>query len=189
VLSGVGPLGSGALALRTARPTVFLNVSRPAGVWTTSDSVIRSPMPAGLDTFKKTVGRAVLSASAPLPKGPTPLSTRAVHYMALGPDASPAAVAFTEQLVLECPRDARAGVGSTLSRLDLYESVACLRVPTVVIAGERDRLSPPAHSRKLADALPELVELAVIPGSGHMTPLEMPDEATSRIAELARRHL
>jgi pimeloyl-ACP methyl ester carboxylesterase len=145
--------------------------------------------PAGLDTFKKTVGRAVLSASAPLPKGPTPLSTRAVHYMALGPDASPAAVAFTEQLVLECPRDARAGVGSTLSRLDLYESVACLRVPTVVIAGERDRLSPPAHSRKLADALPELVELAVIPGSGHMTPLEMPDEATSRIAELARRHL
>jgi pimeloyl-ACP methyl ester carboxylesterase len=95
--------------------------------------------PAGLDTLKQTVGRAVLSAKAPLPKGPTPLSTRAVRYVALGPRASPAAVAFTEQLMLECPRAARAGVGTMLSRLDLYESIACLKVPTIVIAGERDR--------------------------------------------------
>jgi pimeloyl-ACP methyl ester carboxylesterase len=145
--------------------------------------------PAGLDTLKRTVGRVVLSAKAPLPKGPTPLSTRAVHYVALGPQASPAAVAFTEQLVLECPRAARAGVGTMLSRLDLYESIGCLRVPTVVIAGERDRLSPPGHSRRLAETLPELAELVEVPGSGHMSPLEMPDEVTSRIRDLARRHL
>jgi pimeloyl-ACP methyl ester carboxylesterase len=145
--------------------------------------------PAGLATLRQTIGRAVLSASAPLPKGPTPLSTRAVQYVALGPKASPAAVAFTEQLVLECPRAARAGVGSTLSRLDLYESIVSLAVPTVVVAGGSDRLSPPGHSHKLAETLPELVELAEIPGSGHMTPLEMPDEVTARIRDLARRHL
>ena len=146
--------------------------------------VVRTP--PGLEGLRRTVGKVFLSASAPLPKGPTPITTRAVHYVALGPDATPAAVAFTEQLVLEAPRSARAGVGAMLSELDLYESIAALTVPTIVIAGDRDRLSPPSHSHRLAEALPHLVELAELPGSGHMSTLEAPDEVSSRLAALAR---
>jgi pimeloyl-ACP methyl ester carboxylesterase len=145
--------------------------------------------PSALESARRIFGKAFLSASAPLPKGPTPLTTRAVHYIALGPKASPAAVAFTEQLVLEAPRAARAGVGRMLSDLDLYESIEALTVPTVVIAGESDRLSPPGHSHRLAEALPDLVELVELPGSGHMSPLELPDEVSSRIGDLARREL
>ena len=145
--------------------------------------------PPGLGGGRRTIGKVFLGASAPLPKGPTPLTTRAVHYIALGSKASPAAVAFTEQLVLEAPRAARAGVGRMLSDLDLYESIASLTVPTLVIAGERDRLSPPSHSRRMAEALPDLVELVEVPGSGHMSPLEAPREVSSRIVDLARRRL
>jgi pimeloyl-ACP methyl ester carboxylesterase len=147
--------------------------------------VVRTP--PGLEGIRRTVGKVFLGASAPMPKGPTPLTTRAVHYVALGPNARPAAVAFTEQLVLEAPRAARAGVGRMLSELDLYESIASLTVPTMVIAGAQDRLSPPSHSHRLAEALPDLVELAELPGSGHMSPLELPGEVSSRLVSLARR--
>jgi pimeloyl-ACP methyl ester carboxylesterase len=153
----------------------------------TESLVVRTP--AGLNGIKQVIGRAALSASAPMPKGPTPLTTRAIGYAVLGPDASPATVAFTEQLVLEARRDARAGVGRTISRLDLFESIASLTVPTAVIYGERDRLTPPPNSRRLAESLPDLVELAEVPGSGHMSPLEAPDAVTSRIRALAQRQL
>jgi pimeloyl-ACP methyl ester carboxylesterase len=149
--------------------------------------VIRTP--AGLEGLKRSIGQAVLSAKAPMPKGPTPLTTRAIGYAVLGPDASPATVAFTEQLVLESAREARAGVGATLSRLDLYESIASLTVPTVVIAGERDRLTPLPNSRRLADTLPDLVELVELPRSGHMSPLEAPEEVSAQIRALAVKYL
>jgi pimeloyl-ACP methyl ester carboxylesterase len=114
---------------------------------------------------------------------------RAIHYAALGPAASPAAVAFTEQMVLEAPRQARAGVGRMLSELDLYESVVSLTVPTLVIAGERDRLSPLSHSHRLAETLPDLIELVELPGSGHMSPLEEPQEVSRLLRDLAGRLL
>jgi pimeloyl-ACP methyl ester carboxylesterase len=152
----------------------------------TESLVIRTP--AGFDGLTRAIGQAVLSAKAPMPKGPTPLTTRAIGYAVLGPDARPATVAFTEQLVLESAREARAGVGATLSRLDLYESVASLTVPTLVIAGERDRLTPIANSRRLAETLPDLVELVEVQGSGHMSPLEAPEEVTARIRDLAEKH-
>src|SRR3989442_366815 len=54
--------------------------------------------PAGLDRVRTVAGRALLSASAPLPPGPTPISTRAFGAIVLGPDASPAEVSFCERL-------------------------------------------------------------------------------------------
>jgi pimeloyl-ACP methyl ester carboxylesterase len=110
--------------------------------------------------------------------GPTPLSFRAVRYVALSPAASPAAVAFCERLVLECPTDVRAAVGGTLTELDLYAAVTSLTVPAVVLAGERDRLTPPRHAERLAETLPELAEHVVLPGSGHMSPVSDPDAVT-----------
>jgi pimeloyl-ACP methyl ester carboxylesterase len=170
-----------------ARISAAALVNTGMGDLVTESLVIRTP--AGLNTLKQVIGRAALSASAPMPKGPTPLTTRAIGYAVLGPNASPATVAFTEQLVLEARRDARAGVGRTISRLDLYESIAALAVPTVVVYGERDRLTPPPNSRRLAESLPELVDLVEIPGSGHMSPLEAPEDVTARIRDLARREL
>ena len=41
-----------------------------------------------------------------------------------------------------------------------------IRVPTVVVSGDRDRLVAPGSARGLADAIPE-AELRVIPGAGH----------------------
>jgi len=60
-----------------------------------------------------------------------------------------------------------------------------LTVPTIVIAGELDRLTPPSHSRRIADALPQLERLIVLPNTGHMAPLERPTDVGDALAELA----
>jgi pimeloyl-ACP methyl ester carboxylesterase len=145
--------------------------------------------PARLDSARQVAGRVLLSASAPLPKVPTPVSSRIVSFVTLGPDATPAQMAFCERMVLECRREARAGCGGTLSRLDLYEALESLTVPTAVIAGERDRLTPPELSRRLAEPLPRLVSLDEVPRSGHMSPIEAPEQVSETLRGLARDHL
>ncbi len=152
----------------------------------TESFVLRAP--ARLDAVRQAVGRTLLSASAPLPKGPTPISHRAVRYVALSPSASPAQVAFCERIVLECPRDVRAANGGTLSRLDLHDAVESLTAPTVVVAGEEDKLTPPPHARRMAQTLPDLVDHVLIPRAGHMAPVSHPDVVTGAIRRLVDRH-
>ena len=143
--------------------------------------------------FGARIGRALwphtVALPLRLPQRTTPISYRAIRYIALSPAASPAAVAFCDRLTSRCPAPVRAGFGRSLSRLDLYESVPKLDVPTIVMVGELDKLTPPWHARKLAETLPDVVELVELPGVGHMLQLEAPDEVTSRIARLAREYL
>ena len=57
-----------------------------------------------------------------------------------------------------------------------------IRVPTLVLTGDADRLVPAENSRRLAALIPG-ARLAILPGAGHCFPLEQP-EAT--LAELLR---
>jgi pimeloyl-ACP methyl ester carboxylesterase len=53
-----------------------------------------------------------------------------------------------------------------------------------VIAGDRDRLTPPAHSERIVAALPDPAGLIVLERTGHMLPLERPREVAEAIAAL-----
>jgi pimeloyl-ACP methyl ester carboxylesterase len=130
--------------------------------------------------------RSFLGNKTPLPRFSTPLSYAAVRYIAFGPDASPAQVAFFERMLVTCPPDVRANVGIAMSEMDLHHALPRLTVPTIVIAGADDKLTPPSHARRIAEMLPELRRLAVLEHAGHMTPLERPDVVTEALAELAR---
>ena len=141
--------------------------------------------PSGLAAVRGAAGRALLSASLPMPGRSSPLAHRAVHAIAFGPHASPATVAFGEDMVLECRRAVRAGCGRTLAALDLHDAVDHVDAPAVVLAGSRDRLTPPVHAKRLAADLPALLRYVEVDGSGHMTPLERPDEVSDLLAELA----
>ena len=58
-----------------------------------------------------------------------------------------------------------------------------IAVPTLVVVGEDDALTPPAQARNMANAIPG-ARTAVIPGAGHLSPMERPDEVNSALIEL-----
>ena len=135
-----------------------------------------------------TLGPRLLRARLPIPHRTTPFSSRAVRAVALNPQASPSAVALTEQLFLDCPVDARAGIGEAISTLDLSGAVPRWKAPTTVVVGSRDRMTPPHHARQLARNLPDGT-LVSIDGAGHQSPLEEPEQVDAVIADRLRRVL
>lgn len=142
-------------------------------------------MPTSLGRLKQAVGRQILSARLPMPTVPTPLVFRGLRYVAMHKDASPARVAFCENMLLSCSPESRGAFGSTMSRMDLHDSVARLSVPAIVIAGVDDRLTPLPHARRMAESLSGLVELVEIPRSGHMSPIEAPEIVNAKLRTLA----
>jgi pimeloyl-ACP methyl ester carboxylesterase len=130
--------------------------------------------------------RAVLGSRAPVPPFSTPVQQALIRYTAFGPHASRGDVAFYERMLIDTPPDVRAATGVALSRMDLWHALANLTVPTLVIDGENDKLTPPAHARRMAEALPEPVGLIELPETGHMGPLERPREIADALRALVR---
>ncbi|QIQ04362.1 alpha/beta fold hydrolase [Streptomyces liangshanensis] len=132
--------------------------------------------------------RAVLRSRAPL--GPvTPLFRRLVRHATMGPATAPERVERCARIVHACGRRARVAWSHVLDTLDLDAEVRELRVPTAVLVGTADRMTPPVHARALAAALPDCTGLTVLPGMGHMTPVEAPEAVTGVIRELVDAHL
>jgi pimeloyl-ACP methyl ester carboxylesterase len=59
------------------------------------------------------------------------------------------------------------------TRADSRETLATIDVPTLVVVGEEDELTPPAEAEAMAAAIPGST-LEVIPGAGHLANLESP---------------
>jgi len=125
----------------------------------------------------------ILGARAPL--GPvTPIARRILKYGTMGPGSAPHMVEACARIVHACPRKVRYAWSQVLALLDLDHGVRELRVPTAVVVGTADRLSPPVHARALVAALPNCVGSTELPGVGHMSPVEAPELVSSRIREL-----
>lgn len=60
-------------------------------------------------------------------------------------------------------------------------------IPTAVLVGTRDVLTPPAHARRIAAAIPGSVLIAA-PDAGHMLPLERHELVTGELSKLIRRN-
>jgi pimeloyl-ACP methyl ester carboxylesterase len=72
------------------------------------------------------------------------------------------------------------------SRTDARPGLRRCRMPTVVLAGDRDALCPVANHEEIRDALPEDadVTLTVLTGVGHLIPVEAPDAVTGALDTL-----
>ncbi|GHF97428.1 alpha/beta fold hydrolase [Streptomyces thermodiastaticus] len=130
----------------------------------------------------------ILGSRAPL--GPvTPASLRILKYATMGPYTAPHVVEAGARIVHACPRRVRHAWSRVLDQLDLDEGVRQLTVPTAVVQGTADRLTPPVHARFLKSALPECVGVSELAGIGHMTPLEAPEHITGGIRDLVAAYL
>jgi pimeloyl-ACP methyl ester carboxylesterase len=102
-------------------------------------------------------------------------------------DVPPSVVAFLEHEIANTPIPVIMSFLPTLLAHDKLAAAAVLRnVPTLLMVGDHDLMTPLAHSRTLADALPE-AELAVEEGAGHALPLERADAVNERVRALIGR--
>ncbi|MFF4496687.1 alpha/beta fold hydrolase [Streptomyces sp. NPDC001546] len=144
------------------------------------------PLRAGRARTRMTQG--LLGSPAPL--GPvTPVTRAVLKYATMGPGSAPERVEACARIVHACPAGVRRAWSRVLAGLDLDGGVARLTVPTAVIVGRDDRLTPVVHARRLAAALPDCLGLTELTGMGHMTPIEAPEAVSTALRELTSRYL
>lgn len=100
--------------------------------------------------------------------------------------AKPLSVEDREQVIEDSLRgapQARIAWPRSTSLEDIAAEVGDINVPTLVIAGELDRVDPPI--RLQAELLPRFPQavMHVLPGTGHLSMLESPDAVATFIAD------
>lgn len=96
------------------------------------------------------------------------------------PGAPVDAVAIAMQELRACRPDTILNDVRVARAMDLTEQAAALDVPTLVLAGSRDRLTTPALAERLS-ALIRSSRLRIVDGAGHMLPLEAPEQVNREI--------
>lgn len=69
------------------------------------------------------------------------------------------------------PRALAGSLRGMAKRADQSGLLGQIKVPTLVLVGEEDAITPPAEAKKMAEAIPN-AQLAIIPDGGHLAPLE-----------------
>jgi len=67
-------------------------------------------------------------------------------------------------------------------RIDSRPYLADIKVPTLVLVGDRDPLTPPDRAQEIAAAIPG-ADLVVIPDCGHASTLEQPEAVSAALVE------
>ncbi len=74
-------------------------------------------------------------------------------------------------------------LGALRDRPDSTQDLPLLtRTPTLVVVGEQDQITPKDRAQAMATAIPG-ARLAVVPGAGHLTPMERPEATTALLAD------
>ncbi|HVV09967.1 alpha/beta hydrolase [Amycolatopsis sp.] len=99
----------------------------------------------------------------------------------LAENAAPDVAATVRDLIDSQPPAGVAWAARAMAvRPDSLDVLAKADVPALVIVGEKDTLTPPDAAEAMVGALPD-GELTVLPGVGHLTPLEDPAGVTDAI--------
>ncbi|MFF4158253.1 alpha/beta fold hydrolase [Streptomyces sp. NPDC001678] len=99
-------------------------------------------------------------------------------------DVDPAVARFAERLIEATPVDVVAEFYPAFAEHEKAAALAAFEGrPVLVLAGEKDMVTPSDHSRAIGEALPE-AELVIVPGAGHLVMLEVPDLVSGHLARL-----
>jgi pimeloyl-ACP methyl ester carboxylesterase len=105
---------------------------------------------------------------------------------AFGGEVDPELVDFTDAMLSATPVGVVADFFPDFAQHDRYAALSVLReVPTLVVCGTRDLITPIEHSRLLADRLPS-AELLELEGAGHLAILERASEVNRGLESLLR---
>ncbi|MGW7362310.1 alpha/beta fold hydrolase [Streptomyces sp. NPDC054841] len=102
-------------------------------------------------------------------------------------DVDPAVARFAERMIEGTPIDVVAEFYPAFAEHDKAAALDIFQeVPVLVLAGDKDLVTPSSHSEAIADVLPDS-ELVIVPDGGHLVMLEHPETVTDRLADLLAR--
>ncbi|MFE9862023.1 alpha/beta fold hydrolase [Streptomyces sp. NPDC005506] len=102
-------------------------------------------------------------------------------------DVDPAVERFAERLIESTPIDVVAEFYPAFTEHDKSAALPAFRdIPVLILAGDKDLVTPSSHSEAIADELPD-AELVIVPDAGHLVMLEHPETVTDRMADLLVR--
>ena len=104
--------------------------------------------------------------------------------LAFGRGAEPAQVAATEQLIRATPLRTLTALIADVTFFDLSHLLPAVDLPTLVVVGSHDHLTPARHALALAAALPD-ARLLELPGAGHMPMLERRGQLSTELYGMA----
>ena len=178
VLVGHSMGGMSIMALAAAHPEVF--GSRVVGVLlmgTSAGNITRRYQ--GFETLvMKAIHRAPM-----IPTGNF-ITQRGQRHSLFGDRCNPEDLAFTVKVMTATPLPTLSRYYLALMEHDEIEHVGVLgQVPTVIMCGEKDRLTSTRHAHRLHDAV-RGSRLVIVPGAGHMLMFEAPDLVCVELAHL-----
>jgi pimeloyl-ACP methyl ester carboxylesterase len=115
--------------------------------------------------------RRVYSIRARALAGKGDLAFAAARLTNFGPKAPPSLVEYVAKVGARAPVEVWTDLLGSLVEMDLRHALAHITVPTLVLVGDVDRLTPPASALAIKKMLPD-GRMAVFRGSGHCTMLE-----------------
>ncbi|HMC81332.1 MAG TPA: alpha/beta fold hydrolase [Acidimicrobiia bacterium] len=166
VLAGHSMGGMALQALAVGRPDVVAErVKAMVLAGTAGFGVAAGPLsaPVRFVTGDRRVERLMAGRLGPvLSRGAVGRHPRHAHLVA------------TRDAWMSLPTDVRRQFLIALQAMDFRAGLAGVAVPTTVVVGSRDLLTPPRLARGIANAVPG-ARLVEVPGAGHMLPYEEPD--------------
>lgn len=107
-----------------------------------------------------------------------------VRWLQFGEHPRRADVTLSSRCVARCRPASMVAFRATFDDYEQAAALAAFRhLPTLVVGGTRDRLTPIRHAERIAAALPHAT-LVRYPGAGHMVQLERAEQVSQQIREL-----
>jgi pimeloyl-ACP methyl ester carboxylesterase len=110
-----------------------------------------------------------------------------VRRWGLGPNAQERHVDMTNEMVLQAPTRVLTDFHPMFAALDVRHALETLsHIPTIVVAGTHDSVTPLSHSRRIADGIAGS-SLVIFEDTGHMAMFEEHVRVTELVLELAEK--
>jgi pimeloyl-ACP methyl ester carboxylesterase len=68
-----------------------------------------------------------------------------------------------------------------MGRPDSRPGLAAIGIPTLVLVGEEDQITPPVEAQEIAGGIGSNARLVTLPGCGHLSTLEQPEAVTREL--------
>ena len=187
--------GMAILAMAEEHPELFgPNVAGVMLIGSASTSLFRGAMGTVTDLIKPRGGslldtvRRMDGLRKALTAHPTDVGGAVARFTQFGPDAPAHIVDHVAGLARRTSSEVWSGGLAELMELNLRKAIPNVRVPSLLLVGDHDRITPPGAAKALAAELPQ-GRIVIIEGAGHMAMLERPHQVNLEIRGFAHEVL